>query len=172
MNSALLNMTLMAVLVTAAVTDLRSYRIPNWLTVSAMACGLISHTVIDGQHGFVTSLEGLAVGLALFLIFYITGGMGAGDVKLMAAVGSFLGPIGVLYAGVMTLLLGGTYAALTMVTHHGLRNSLLRVWTLLTTLALPEKISRSAAVPHSQYQLRYAMVIGLGTMLSEMFIVP
>jgi prepilin peptidase CpaA len=137
-----------------------------------MACGLVLHTVIDGQHGFVASLEGLAVGLALFLVFYVTGGMGAGDVKLMAAVGSFVGPLDVFYAGLTTVLLGGIYAAITLVTQYGLRESVVRVWSLLVTFTLSSEVSVSRAGPHSQYQLRYAVVIGLGTMLSEMFLVP
>jgi prepilin peptidase CpaA len=171
MSELFLHMILVAVLLTAVVTDIRSYRIPNWLTVPAMACGLALHVVRHGQQGLLFSLEGLAVGLGLFLVFYATGGMGAGDVKLMAAVGSFLGPLGVLYAGVMTMLLGGLYAVMTMIARFGLRESLARVWALLTTLALPEDMSDPAAGAGSRYQLRYAMVIGLGTMLSQMILV-
>ena len=171
MDETLPHMILLAVLLAAVVTDIRSYRIPNWLTLPAMACGLFLHTVMQGQQGFLISIQGLAVGLGLFLVFYATGGMGAGDVKLMAAVGSFLGPLGVVYAAVMTMLLGGLYAVTTMIARYGLRESLMRVWALLTTLAFPEDMPEPAAGPNSRYQLRYAMVIGLGTMLSQMILV-
>jgi prepilin peptidase CpaA len=171
MNDPLLYTVLIAVLVTAAVTDLRSSQIPNWLTVPAMVCGIVLNSVLDEEGRLIASLEGLVVGIALFLFFYMTGGMGAGDVKLMAAVGSFLGPIGVLYAGVMTMLIGGIYAAMTMVAHYGIRDSLIRFLTLLTTRSFPQLLS-GVPGPHSHYHLRYAVVIGLGTILSEIFIVP
>ena len=170
MSNPLLQVILIAVLLTAVVTDLRSYRIPNWLTVPAMAGGVLIHTLLNGPAGLILSLQGLGLGLGLFLIFYTMGGMGAGDVKLMAAVGSFLGPAGVLYASVITMLLGGLYAVIAMVTHWGFRESVQRVWIMPTTLALPQEVASPAAAPRSQLQLRYALVIGLGTLLSQMLV--
>ena len=95
---------LASILLIAGVTDLRSSKIPNWLTVSAMAAGLLSHSWFDGLSGLLFSVKGLGLGLALFLLFYVMGGMGAGDVKLLAAVGSFLGAEGVVSAGIMAML--------------------------------------------------------------------
>ncbi len=162
-------LTLVAVLLAAVVTDIRSCRIPNFLTIPAMATGLLLHALRDGQTGLVTSLEGLGIGLGLFLIPYLRGGMGAGDVKLMAAVGSFLGPQGVLFAGLITMLLGGVYAVAVMVGHWGLRNSVDRIKSMF--LSRPEKTALLTAL-NAQLQLRYALVIGLGTLLSELVIVP
>lgn len=166
MIEPLLQIILGFVLLTAVVMDLRSYRIPNWLTFPAMASGVVLHTLFNGQAGLILSLEGLGLGLGFFLIFYVMGGMGAGDVKLMAAVGSFLGPEGVLTAAVVTALLGGLYAIATMVTHWGLRATVLHVKTMLLTLAMFPQAA-TARTPTSKSQLRYALVIGLGTLLSQ-----
>lgn len=170
MGEPLLQIILGCVLLVAVVTDLRSYRIPNSLTVPAMAAGLLAHTLLDGQAGLIVSLKGLGLGLGLFLIFHLMGGMGAGDVKLMAAVGSFLGPEGVLSAVVVTGLLGGLYASAAMVAHWGLRGTVQHVGAMLTMQASPHEAA-SAATPESQVQLRYSLVIGLGTLLSQMVVV-
>jgi prepilin peptidase CpaA len=167
MSDLLLQITLIAVLLTAVVTDIQSYRIPNWLTVPAMVCGLLLHTLLNGQAGLILSLEGLGLGLGLFLIFYLMGGMGAGDVKLMAAVGSFLGPTGVLYAALMTGLLGGLYAVATMASCWGLRATVQQAVAMLTTLSFPQE-STLSATKRASLPLRYALVISLGTLLSMM----
>ncbi len=164
-----LQITLIAVLLTAVLTDIRSYRIPNWLTVPAMVCGLLIHTLLNGQAGLILSLEGLGLGLGLFLIFYLMGGMGAGDVKLMAAVGSFLGPTGVLYAAMMTGLLGGLYAMAAIASHWGLRASVQQAVTMLMTLSLPPKVTLPAIpIRGAPLRLRYALAISLGALLSVM----
>src|SRR6266700_6068093 len=91
----------------AAWTDLRTRRIPNWITVSGAAVGLVLHIQYGGAPGAMQSLAGAALGLAIFLGLYAAGGMGAGDVKLFGAVGAFAGPqaLGVVF--VFTGLLGG-----------------------------------------------------------------
>lgn len=81
-----------AVLVFASVTDIRNHRVPNWLTFSGMVVGLASYFLTGGFGGLLFSAEGLILGFALLIPFYMAGGMGAGDVKLLAAVGALLGP--------------------------------------------------------------------------------
>ncbi len=126
MAHPLLHLLLVAVLLIAAVTDLRSHAIPKWLTLPAMVGGLVGHTLFNGQPGLLYSIKGLGLGLALLLIPYLMGGMGAGDVKLLAAVGSFVGPSGVLAAALVTALLGGVYAVAVLMRHWGPRSSLQR----------------------------------------------
>ena len=161
---------LASVLLAAVMTDLRCFQIPNLLTIPAMVIGLLMHALERGQAGLVMSLEGLATGLILFLIPYMVGGMGAGDVKLMGAVGSFLGPEGVVSAVVMAMLLGGVYAAVLMVSHWGLQESVNRIKsTFVRTARFQTPIPTTAQnVP---LRLRYALVIGLGTILSQLGIV-
>jgi len=75
-----------------------------------MLVGLTYHSLTTSWKGFVFSVEGLALGIALFLIPYIMGGMGAGDAKLMGAIGAIIGPKGVFLASLFTAVAGGIYA--------------------------------------------------------------
>jgi prepilin peptidase CpaA len=107
---ALIHLTLLALLLAATVTDLRTRRIPNLLTVPAMVLGLALHAANGGWDGLLLALGGLGLGLGLMLVPFLFGVMGAGDVKLMAAAGAFLGAGAVLKAFVFTSLAGGVYA--------------------------------------------------------------
>ena len=102
---------LIAVLITAIWTDLRSSRIPNWLTFSTMMFALAAHAWLGGTEEALFGLAGLATGLGLFVIPYLSAGIGAGDVKLMGAVGAIVGPSGALLSGALAILVGGAYAA-------------------------------------------------------------
>lgn len=104
-NSTVL-ICLLIILVTAVGTDIKSHRIPNLLLFPALAFSLMLHTVTGGVEGFVGSLGGLALGIAMLLPLYVMGGMGAGDVKLLGVVGSFLGPWGTVVAGMATMMAG------------------------------------------------------------------
>lgn len=89
--------------------DLKSRRIPNWLTVSALVAALVFHTSLSGFAGLGFALGGFAVGFGILFVLWLIGGGGGGDVKLMAAVGAWAG-----YVGVLFIFLGGVVAALTM----------------------------------------------------------
>ena len=103
---------LSSILVVSAVIDLKTQKIPNLITFPAMIVGIIYHCVISKWAGLLFSLEGLALGIALFIIPYLMGGMGAGDAKLVGAVGAIIGPKGVLLASLFTAIAGGVYALL------------------------------------------------------------
>ncbi|MFO7971626.1 MAG: A24 family peptidase [Desulfobacterales bacterium] len=105
-----LTIFLSSILIIAVTIDIRVRKIPNLLTFPAMLTALTFHSVTGGFKGFVFSLEGLALGMALFLIPYIMGGMGAGDAKLMGAIGAIVGPRGVFLACLFTCVAGGFYA--------------------------------------------------------------
>ena len=75
----------------AAVIDVRTRRIPNWFTVPVLAGGLIFHTVTGGWGGLLTALGGFVTGFGILLVLWLMGGGGGGDVKLMGAVGAWLG---------------------------------------------------------------------------------
>ena len=102
-----LTLCLLIFVAAAAVVDLRTRRIPNLLTISAAIAGLLLNLWRSGGSGAVASGAGLLTGLAVFLPFYLAGGFGAGDVKAMAAVGTFVGAKGALVAAAGTLLIGG-----------------------------------------------------------------
>lgn len=96
----------------AAVYDLRSHRIPNWLVLAgALTCiawQIIQPMLLD--FGIAGALKGIGVGLAILLPFYLFHAVGGGDVKLMAMVGAFLGPWGVASAAVLSVIAGGVLA--------------------------------------------------------------
>lgn len=102
--------TITIALLIAAVTDIRSRRIPNAVTLPAMLIALALHGATQGWEGLLFSASGLALGFGVMLVPYLIGVMGAGDVKLMAAVGASLGSVGVLKAFLFTSLAGGAYA--------------------------------------------------------------
>jgi prepilin peptidase CpaA len=96
--------------VIAAVWDLKWRRIPNILTIPAVISGVAMHSVQSGRNGLVSSLLGMAIGGGILLVFYILGGMGAGDVKLMAGVGALAGYPLVLAVLFLMGIAGGTMA--------------------------------------------------------------
>jgi prepilin peptidase CpaA len=102
----------MAILVGLAATidDLARRRIANWIPASALAGGFGWHIEQHGWRGGIDALEGAAAGFAVFLIFYLLGGMGGGDIKLMAGFGALLGVSQVLRAALLTAGIGGVLA--------------------------------------------------------------
>jgi prepilin peptidase CpaA len=106
---------LVALIVAALYFDLTKKRIPNFLTFPAILWGLVSHTAAGGLSGFWFSFTGLLVGLAIFFIPFAMGGMGAGDVKLLGAVGALQGWQFVLSAALLTALAGGVMALVYLI---------------------------------------------------------
>lgn len=102
----------------AAYTDLRKHRIPNWLTFSTLLSGLLLQYIFLGTEGLLAGLAGAGMGLVILLPFFLMGGMGAGDVKMMAAIGSLIGFKLVLLAAAVSLVLAGLYA-LVLITIKG-----------------------------------------------------
>jgi prepilin peptidase CpaA len=119
MNLELLSLCFVSgLLLSATVTDLRTRRIPNALVVYGMALGLAFQALAPegagllpgSAPGMLAALKGGLTGLALFLPLYVLRLMGAGDVKLLAMVGVWLGPQAVLHAALWTLVAGGALA--------------------------------------------------------------
>jgi prepilin peptidase CpaA len=96
--------------VVAAILDVYTRKIPNLLTVPAVLAGLVWNLSLYGWRGALSSFLGLCLGMGVLLVFYVLGGMGAGDVKLLGAVGALVGPQQVFYALILTALVGGVLA--------------------------------------------------------------
>ncbi|WNM59775.1 A24 family peptidase [Candidatus Nitrospira allomarina] len=154
-------------LVVAAVTDVREGRIPNWLTGSLAVFGIGVNSMEYGWEGFLFSLGGLIMGLVCLIFFYLKGGMGAGDVKLLGAIGTILGPGQVVFAFAFAAMLGGLYSIALLSTQGGMRHAWDRMFLLLSTLKVIRTIPVSGAQTPTEPKLRYALVLGLGTVIAK-----
>jgi prepilin peptidase CpaA len=101
---------LIIVVLAAAATDIRSRRIPNWLTLSGVCAGLAANALTAGWPGLRTSLAGMLLGFAAYFALYCLRAMGAGDVKLMAAVGAIVGPQNWIAIFIASAIAGGVLA--------------------------------------------------------------
>jgi prepilin peptidase CpaA len=99
-----------AVAITAAVTDVKQRKIPNALTYPAMIAGIVLQTALSGWRGLLTSVEGGLIFGGIFLLFYAVHAMGAGDVKLAAALGFLVGIPGSIRLMFATGIAGGILA--------------------------------------------------------------
>jgi prepilin peptidase CpaA len=114
-----------------AVTDVRNRRIPNWLTGSGVVAGLALHGSLGGWRSMGAAAAGGLIAGSVFLLFYLAGGMGAGDVKLITAVCCLAG-LGAV-AGILlgTALLGGVFAVVLALAHHRLKDTLANTGCLI-----------------------------------------
>jgi len=94
----------------AGYTDWRSRRIPNWLTMPGFLLGILTNTLVGGWAGTKDSLLGAGLGLALLLPFVVIRALGAGDWKLVGALGAFLGPRPLMLVLIITILVNGVMA--------------------------------------------------------------
>ena len=115
--------SLFAFVATAAMLDLRTRRIPNWLNATAVLLAVVISVFQSGERGLATSGAGLLTGALIFLPFYMAGGFGAGDVKAMSAIGAFLGPRGALVTAAWILVVGGLCAAVVLAARKWRRSS-------------------------------------------------
>lgn len=120
-----------AIALAACVTDLRSRRIPNILTFGGALAGIVFHLIVGSVDGLFLSVSGWAVGVAVFLLPFALGGMGAGDVKLVAALGAWLGPMDTFWLGMYSALAGGVAALVLALASGYLRQALSNIHMLL-----------------------------------------
>ncbi|MCG4453535.1 prepilin peptidase [Pseudomonas sp. MMS21-TM103] len=122
---------LLGLLGVAVVSDIRSHRIPNFLVVLGLVLGLVGQAYAGGIGGLGDGVLGLLIGFGIFLPFYALGGMAAGDVKLMAMVGSFLAPQPALWAAFFSLMAGGVCGLLLVLLRGQMKQTLGRYWLML-----------------------------------------
>ena len=151
----------------ACVTDILWRRVPNPLVIAGLGLGIGLNAWSWGFHGLLMSLVGAVLGVALFLPFFALGGMGAGDVKLLAALGSLLGPgdlvrtalVGALAGGLMALAVAAWQGRL-LATFRGM-GRLLAYWAAGGLRPSPElNLGSSAAL-----KIPYAVPVAAGAVL-------
>ena len=156
-----------ATLVVAAVIDGVKLKVPNWITFPMILGGWAFGAATLGWEGLGYSLLGTAVGLGLLLPAYSVGGMGAGDVKLLAGVGAWVGSTNTFFAFCVTAIVGGAIAVAMVLYRRGWQKHQEQFWVIVnefTSIRDPEQLSAIAAERKSRMMLLpYGIPIALGT---------
>jgi len=104
------DMVLVIVLIICAITDIKDHKIYNMVLVPALLFGFIYNIYISGWAGLIQFILGFMLGLGILILPFVLGGMGAGDVKLLAVIGAVKGPLFILYCSLGMGLIGGVMA--------------------------------------------------------------
>ena len=148
--------------IAAIVDDMTRRRISNWIPCLAFGCGLLLHVLEAGWRGAGSALLGTAAGAAVFLVFYLAGGMGGGDVKLMAGFGAVLGTSRLLEAALWTAGCGGIMAALVIAA-----SSVRRVWrSRRAARSWAAELERESSASKRVEAIPYAPAIAAGVWLA------
>jgi prepilin peptidase CpaA len=148
-----------------AASDMRFMRIPNWLTYGSLVCGLALRVCLAGWHGLAQGLTGALLGGGIFFLMFLVRGMGAGDVKLMAAVSAWVGIHSTPRVLIATAIAGGILAVFYIIFYKQVvktfRNmgELLRFHLVSGIQPHPEL----EAVAPSSIQVPYGLAIAVGT---------
>jgi prepilin peptidase CpaA len=145
-----------------AAIDLRTRRVPNPLTMGLAAIGVLYAAVGIGGLSIGASLGGLALGLALMLPGHLLGATGAGDVKLFAAAGAFVGPAHILFAFLYTAIAGGVIAIVISLWRQRLRETVGDTALLIASRGM---LAPAIESPLRNNRFAYAPAIAVGTML-------
>ena len=148
------------ILAFACYGEIKARRIPNWLTLGAMALGLGAAAIEGGTDGLVDSALGLAIAGGLFLPFCLLGVVGGGDMKLMAAIGAIVGWPMVLRVVTNTCIAGGLIAVALMAWHGVLLTTLANVFRIM--VGMPRRSRGLRNVP----MVPYALAITAGTLIA------
>ena len=154
--------------IVACAWDIRARRLPNLLTFGSAAAAVGFFLLTQGVRGTAWSVAGWLAGCALFVPFFLLRGMGAGDVKLLAAMGAWVGPLTVLWVAFFTALAGGVLAIAVALGHGYLRRAVKNVgyvlwyWGAVKPGPVPSLTLADAKGP----RLPYAVPIAVGTVLA------
>jgi prepilin peptidase CpaA len=148
-----------------AVIDLRTRRVPNPLTVTLAAAGIAGAACGISGLTVAASIAGFILGLALMLPGHIVGAMGAGDVKLFAAIGALIGPTHIATAFLYTALAGGVLAVIVAARRRRLLQTMSGAARLVASRAANAADIES---PLTDNRFAYAPAIAVGTMLAAL----
>jgi prepilin peptidase CpaA len=120
----IVNIILGVALIISLITDLKNRKILNIITIPTILFGITYFSITQGWNGLLFSIYGLFVGIGFLIVPFFLGGMGAGDVKLMGAIGALMGTSFVFYSFIYTALIGGIISLLLIIKKNGLRKSI------------------------------------------------
>ncbi len=155
--------------------DARYRRIPNILTLTLITFGIVFNLMTRGISGLSVTLLGLSVGMVLLIIPYITGGIGAGDVKLLGAIGAVLGAQFVVATFLYGAILGGIWSIALLIKKSGLKPSIEKFyWNLLAVMPYNtiKPIGLKTISTDKEFSVPYGIVISLGVLLVWFIGVP
>lgn len=152
----------------ASAWDIRTRRIPNVLTLGAPIVALVVHLSLDGMSGGTSTLGGWALGLVLFLPLFALGGMGAGDVKLLAAFGAWMGPWNVVQTALGAGVIGGVLALGLALSRNYMTQALVNMWSLVAFWRVAGLRPHPTLTlgSHAGPRLAYAIPISLGAVVA------
>lgn len=167
MSLTLINILLLAILaVLIAYHDMRYRRIPNAFVLATLMSGVLVNATFGGLAGALTSLKGCALAFVLMFMLHIFGAMGAGDVKLFAAIGSVIGASLVFPTFLIVMLTGGALAVCSMIRAKAVRTTLHRVLQIFVGLLPGWEMPRFAVPSDRRYTIPYGVAIMLGSLIS------
>jgi prepilin peptidase CpaA len=148
--------------------DVRTLRIPNLVTGPAILLGTAANCWLAGWSGLEASAVGFAMAVGLLLVPFALGGIGGGDVKMMGAVGAFLGPALTLQSLLVGLMAGGCFAAVHLARKSRLREKLLATAHMFVQATMTQSLEplRAPAAAPGAIVLPYSVPLGLGTMIA------
>lgn len=147
-------------------TDVRYRRIPNKQVLTILLCGIALNAFFGAWPGFLASLLGMVMAFALMFALHVLGTMGAGDVKLFAAIGAVLGSSLVLQTFLIVAVTGGILAICKMVYMRRAATTMLRVVRLFVGFLPGQTVPRISVPADPNYTLPYAVPICLGSVVS------
>ena len=146
--------------------DVRYRRIPNSVVLAALATGLAINTAFGGVPGVISSLQGLGLAFAPMFLMHIFGAMGAGDVKLFAAIGAVLGITMVPMAFVLVVMTGAALAVYSMIRARTVFTTLHGVVRIFVGILPGWEMPRFTMPPDRRYTVPYGVAIMLGSILT------
>ena len=160
------NLVVILILVISIITDLRYRKILNIVTLPAILAACLYHFYTSGLEGFYFSGQGFLIGLGLLIIPFLMGGIGAGDVKLLAAIGAWKGTFFIFYTGIYAGIIGGFIALFILLKRRELLFTLKKMLFSVIFFITAKGNLLNKDEEHPAISIPYAIPIALGALLT------
>jgi prepilin peptidase CpaA len=169
-----MNMSEIAIVVIGSIacaSDITTRRIPNWLTFGGAAAALVVHAALSGWSGVTVAGSGWLVGVMLFAPMFLLMGLGAGDVKLLAAFGAWVGPAQIVSIALAAAVIGAVMALVFVAVRRRLLQTLTNVFELVRFwyFAGIQPFSTLTVAEPGALRLAYAIPITAGALMTSWF---